>query len=57
MKKSIPSIIIKWVITLVIICGYYWLVLPPINLQSKDFWNFVAFIIIISANYCFFERK
>lgn len=49
MKKRIPAIIIKWLITLLIISGYYWFVLPPINFYSKDFWNFVSFIIIISV--------
>ena len=49
MKKSIPFMVVKWLITLVVIGGYYWLILPPINLQSKDFWSFVTFIIIISV--------
>ena len=49
MKKNIPFILVKWFITLVIIGGYYWFVLPPINLQSKDFWSFVSFIIIVSV--------
>lgn len=49
MKKSIPLIFAKWLITLVIIGVYYWLILPPINLQSRDFWSFVTFIIIISV--------
>ncbi len=49
MKKSIPFMIVKWLITLLVIGGYYWLVLPPINLQSKEFWSFVTFVIIISV--------
>ncbi len=49
MKKGILASIVKWLITLVIIAGYYWFVLPPINLQSKEFWSFVTFIIIISV--------
>lgn len=48
MKKS-GLIFIKWLITLLIIGGYYYIVLPPINLQSRDFWSFVTFIIIISV--------
>ncbi len=49
MKKSIPLILIKWLITLMIIGGYYWLVLPPIHFQSREFWSFVTFIIIVSV--------
>lgn len=49
MKKSVTASIIKWLITLVVAAGYYWFVLPPINLQSSDFWGFVIFIIIISV--------
>ncbi len=48
MKKGI-SAVIKWLVTLVVIGGYYYIVLPPINLQSRDFWSFVTFIIIISV--------
>ena len=49
MKKNIPLSIIKWLITLVIVGGYYWFMLPPINIRSRDFWSFVSFIIIISV--------
>ncbi len=49
MKKSIPISIFKWLLTLLVIGGYYWIVLPPINFQSRDFWSFVTFIIIISV--------
>ena len=49
MKKSVPLVIIKWLLTLAVIGGYYWIVLPPINLQSREFWSFVSFIIIISV--------
>ena len=49
MKKSIPFTLFKWLLTLLVIGGYYYIVLPPINLQSKDFWSFVTFIIIISV--------
>ncbi len=49
MKKNIGFSVLKWLVTLVVIGGYYWIVLPPINLQSKDFWSFVSFIIIISV--------
>ncbi len=49
MKKSVPFIIGKWIITLAVIGGYYWFILPPINLQSKEFWSFVSFIIIVSV--------
>lgn len=49
MKKNIPLSILKWIITAVIVGGYYWFILPPINLKSRDFWSFVSFIIIISV--------
>ncbi len=49
MKKSFFGSIIKWLITLVVIGGYYWFVLPPINIRSKELWSFVTFIIIISV--------
>ncbi|MBR2447352.1 MAG: CvpA family protein, partial [Clostridia bacterium] len=49
MKKSIPLSLLKWIITLAIVGGYYWIVLPPINIQSREFWSFVSFIIIISV--------
>ena len=49
MKKNIPLSIIKWLITFVAIGGYYWFMLPPINIRSRDFWSFVSFIIIISV--------
>lgn len=49
MKKSIPFMLVKWLLTLAVIGGYYYIVLPPINLQSKDFWSFVTFVIIISV--------
>lgn len=34
------------VLTLVIIAGYYWINLPPINPFSTDFWIFVIFLLI-----------
>ncbi len=49
MKKSISFSLFKWLITLLVIGGYYYFVLPPINLQSKAFWSFVTFIIVISV--------
>ena len=49
MKKNIPLSILKWIITALVAGGYYWFVLPPINLKSRDFWSFVSFIIIISV--------
>ncbi len=49
MKKSFPIVLIKWLITLLVIGGYYWFVLPPINIQSREFWTFITFIIIASV--------
>ena len=48
MKKGL-SVLVKWLITLLVIGGYYWVVLPPINLRSREFWSFVSFIVIISV--------
>ncbi len=48
MKKKFWAIALKVLIVLVITAGYYWFVLPPINLQSRDFWSFVVFIIILN---------
>ncbi len=49
MKKSVPFALLKWLITLLVIGGYYYFVLPPIHLQSKEFWSFVTFSIIIAV--------
>ena len=49
MKKSFLSIVLKWAITLLVIGGYYYFVLPPINFQSKDFWFFVGFAIVVGV--------
>ncbi len=49
MKKGILASVIKWAVTLVIIALYYWFALPPINLQSRDFWFFIGFIIVVSV--------
>ncbi len=40
------KMLFKWVLTLVVLGGYYWLILPPINLQSREFWSFVSFSVI-----------
>ena len=37
----------KWIISLVIIAVSYWLVLPPINWRSSDFWSFLVWSIIV----------
>ena len=49
MKNKFSKGVLKWLLTLVVIGGYYWIVLPPINIQSREFWSFVSFIIIISV--------
>ena len=49
MKKGILASVIKWAVTIVIIALYYWFTLPPINLQSRDFWFFIGFIIVVSV--------
>lgn len=46
MKKSFSISLLKWLLTIVVLGGYYWLILPPINLQSRDFWSFVTFAVI-----------
>lgn len=49
MKKGILASVIKWVVTVVIIALYYWFALPPIHLQSRDFWFFIGFIIVVTV--------
>ncbi|MBE6787570.1 MAG: CvpA family protein [Ruminococcaceae bacterium] len=49
MKNKFSKGVLKWLLTLVVIGGYYWIVLPPINLQSRDFWSFVTFIVIVTV--------
>ncbi len=46
MKKSFSFQALKWLLTLIVLGGYYWLILPPINLQSREFWSFVTFAVI-----------
>lgn len=48
MKKGI-SVFLKWLVTLLVIGGYYWFMLPPINIRSREFWTFISFIVIISV--------
>ncbi len=48
MKKGL-FVLVKWLITLLVIGGYYWVFLPPINIRSREFWSFVSFIVIISV--------
>lgn len=50
MKKSIPvpvHICINVLITLVAAAIYFYIVLPPINIQSGDFWTFVILILLL----------
>ncbi len=50
MKKSIPvpvRICINILITLVAAAIYFYIVLPPINIQSGDFWTFVILILLL----------
>lgn len=49
MKKSISSLLLRWFITLAVIGGYYWFVLPPLNLRSRDFWQFAVFAVIVAV--------
>lgn len=50
MKKSIPvsvRICLNLLITLVAAAIYFYIVLPPINIQSGDFWIFVILILLL----------
>lgn len=47
MNRNIPKAILKWLISLVVIAIFYWFALPPINIQSRDFWSFITISIII----------
>lgn len=46
-KRSVLSVIIRILISLLIIFAYYWFCLPPINLRSPEFWFFVGFAIVV----------
>ena len=50
MKKSIPGparICINILITLAAAAIYFYIALPPINIQSGDFWTFVILILLL----------
>lgn len=50
MKKSIPvsvRICLNLLITLMAAAIYFYIVLPPINIQSGDFWIFVILILLL----------
>ncbi|MBR3844904.1 MAG: CvpA family protein [Clostridia bacterium] len=46
-KKSVVGTLIGWVIYLLILAVVYWFTLPPIHWQSKEFWHFVLFALIL----------
>ena len=46
-KKSVVGTLIGWVIYLLILAVVYWFTLPPIHWQSKEFWYFVLFALIL----------
>ncbi len=46
MKKFLKASA-KWLISLVVIAIMYWFLLPPINLQSREFISFLTFSVII----------
>ncbi len=48
MNKT-KRIIISIVITLVVAAIAFYIVLPPLNVQSTDFWGFLTFVIIVFA--------
>ena len=57
MSKS-KRIIISAIITLIVVALAFYIVLPPLNLQSVDFWGFLAFVIIFfGVCNAFFEFK
>lgn len=39
--------LINWLIYFVILAAAYWFVLPPLHYQSKEFWHFVLFALIL----------
>jgi archaellum component FlaF (FlaF/FlaG flagellin family) len=46
-KKGFFGTFLNWLIYFLILAVAYWVILPPIHLQSKDFWNFVLFALIL----------
>ncbi len=54
MKKA-TVILIKTILSIVVLGGAYWFVLPPINLRSTEFYSFVIFAIIAVAVICAFS--
>lgn len=47
MKNRVLKSIIKWLICAVIIFIGFWFLLPPLNIRSSEFWNFIIFCIIV----------
>lgn len=47
MKNNILKNIVKWLISIVIIALSYWFMLPPINWQSREFWTFLVWSIVV----------
>ncbi len=46
-KRGFVGGLISWVVYLLILGVVYWFTLPPVHWQSKDFWHFVLFALIL----------
>ena len=46
-KKGFVGGLISWVVYLLILALVYWFTLPPVHFQSKDFWHFVLFALVL----------
>lgn len=46
-KKGFFGGLISWVVYLLILTLVYWVTLPPVHWQSKEFWYFVLFALVL----------
>ena len=50
MEKNVKkTVVIPLIITIVVIGILYYVTIPPINIQSVQFWNFLIWCLIIIA--------
>ncbi|MBR4868923.1 MAG: CvpA family protein [Clostridia bacterium] len=54
-KKGWWITLLNWVIYFVILGAVYWFTLPPVHWQSKEFWNFIIFALLLRLAMSGFE--
>lgn len=47
MKNRFIKSLVKWLVSLVVIALMYWIMLPPINIKSREFLSFLTFSVIV----------